>query len=52
MLLPILVWIIVLKVLFKDLSMLHILIISVVCYLLSIFLIPSLVVMVSSLLPV
>ena len=51
MVLPVLVWVVVLKVLFTDLSILHVLIISVICYLLSIYLIPSLVVLVTGYIP-
>ncbi len=52
MLLPVLVWLIILKLFFKDMGLGYILIISVICYLLSIFLIPSLVVMASGIVPV
>ncbi len=45
LMLPIVVWIVLLKMFFGGLDILHILIISVVCYILSIFLIPSLVAM-------
>lgn len=52
MLLPILVWIVLVKLFFKEMSLLHVLIISVVCYFVSIYLIPILVRTVASLLPI
>ncbi len=51
MLLPVLVWIVLVKVFFRDMEMLHILIISVLCYFLSIYVIPSLVAIVSGFIP-
>jgi len=52
MLLPVLVWIVLVKLFFKEMSLLHVLIISVVCYFVSIYLIPILVRTVASLLPI
>jgi len=51
MLLPVLVWIVLMKLFFRDMEMLHILIISVLCYFLSIYVIPSLVAIVSGFIP-
>jgi hypothetical protein len=51
MLLPVLVWIVLVKLFFKEMSLLHVLIISVVCYLLSIYLIPMLIRMVAGFMP-
>ena len=50
-LLPVIIWIVLTKLLFKDLHMLHVLIIAVLCYALSIFLIPALVGMVAGFIP-
>jgi hypothetical protein len=52
MLLPILVWIVLVKVFFKEMSFLHVVIISFVCYLVSIYVIPMLVGTVGALLPI
>lgn len=49
--LPILVWFVLLKVFFGEMELLHLLILSVVCYLVSIYLIPMLTGMVRGLLP-
>jgi len=43
MLLPILVWVVLVKVFFREMSLLHVLIISVICYFVSIYLVPMLV---------
>jgi hypothetical protein len=51
MFLPIIVWIVLIKLFFRELEMAHVLIISLICYILSIFLIPSLVVMAAGFLP-
>jgi hypothetical protein len=52
MLLPVFVWVILIKVLFKQFTMKHALMVGVVCYLLNIFLIPALVNMASGFVPV
>ena len=51
MVLPILVWIILIKLFFPDLEMLHVLIIGVLGYFLSIYVIPYLVAMLSGFIP-
>ena len=51
MLLPILVWIVLVKIFFKEISLLHVLIISVICYFVSIYLIPMLVVTAAGFIP-
>ena len=52
MVLPVLVWFVLVKLFFGDLELLHVLVISVVCYLLSIYLIPMLVSMLSGFIPI
>ena len=52
MILPILVWIILVKVFFRDLEMLHVLIIGVLGYFISLYVIPYLVSMVSGFIPI
>ncbi|MCD6496225.1 MAG: hypothetical protein J7K54_03065 [Candidatus Aenigmarchaeota archaeon] len=52
MLLPILVWIVLVKLFFREMELVHVLIISVLCYLVSIYLVPLLVGMAGGLLPV
>jgi hypothetical protein len=49
--LPIIIWIVLTKLLFKEMEILHILIISILGYFLSIYLVPSLVGMVSAYIP-
>lgn len=49
--LPIIIWIVLTKFLFKDLGMLHVLIISVIGYVLTIYLLPSLVNIVAGFIP-
>ena len=49
--LPIIIWIVLTKFLFKDLGMLHVLIISVIGYVLTIYLLPSLVNIVAGFVP-
>ncbi|MFH0956699.1 MAG: hypothetical protein V1813_02450 [Candidatus Aenigmatarchaeota archaeon] len=51
MLLPVIVWIALIKVFFRDLALTHALMIGVICYLMSIFLVPTIVVMVSAFIP-
>ncbi len=52
MLLPVLVWIVLMKLFFRDVSFLHVLVMAVICYLVSIYIVPMLVVSVASLIPV
>jgi len=52
MVLPIIVWIVVVKLSFKELKISHVAIISVVCYLLSIYVIPMVMGMVAGMIPV
>ena len=49
--LPIIIWIVLTKLLFREMAMLHVLLIAVIGYSLSIFLIPSLVAMASGFIP-
>ena len=51
MFLPVIVWIVLIKVFFKDLALTHALMIGVICYLLSIYLIPTIVVMATGFIP-
>jgi hypothetical protein len=51
MLLPVIVWIVLIKVFFGEMEFVHALIIGVICYFLNIFLIPSLVVMAAGFVP-
>lgn len=51
MLLPILVWVVLVKVFFREMSLLHVLIISVICYFVSIYLVPMLVGTVAGFIP-
>jgi hypothetical protein len=51
MLLPVIVWVAMIKIFFSHFSIKHSLIIGVICYLISIYLIPSLVSMASAFVP-
>jgi hypothetical protein len=51
MLLPVIVWILMIKMFFSHFSIIHSLIIGVICYLISIYLIPSLVMMAAAFVP-
>lgn len=51
LLLPVFVWVILIKVLFNEFSLKHALIIGVICYLINIFLIPALVNIVAGFIP-
>jgi hypothetical protein len=49
--LPVIIWIVLTKLLFRGLSWLHVMVIALLCYFLSIYLIPSLVAMVRGFIP-